>query len=203
MSFILALLAIASGALVTYFYDRQTHFFARLCAGACVGFTALGLIGFILASFLGLTPVSLVVSAVIVAAPLILLGKSDWRKRVRYDIAEAWRDARGAVTRPQTATTGVLILFAVAALLFWHVFLRAMFVRGGEIFTGVDNNLGDLPFHLGIITSFVYGQNFPPAHPEYAGARLTYPFLVDFVAAMWRGRPGRVRSGSSRCRVRD
>ena len=52
------------------------------------------------------------------------------------------------------------------------------------MFTGVDHNLGDLPFHLAIVTSFLYGHNFPPEHPELTGARLTYPFLVDLVAAL-------------------
>jgi hypothetical protein len=191
MALILALVAVLSGALVTYLYDRDAHLLARLAAGACTGLAALGLCGFVLASFLGLTDASVLISAVVVAAPLALLAKSEWRARVRYDAGEAWRDLSGAVMRPRAATTGALILFVVCAVLFVKVFGRAMFVRGGEIFTGVDNNLGDLPFHLSIITGFVYGENFPPVHPEYAGARLTYPFIVDFVAAMF------VRAGAT------
>jgi len=186
MAYILALVAIASGALTTYCYDRDAHPLARLAAGTCTGLAALGLVGFVCASFLGLTPASLFISAVIIAAPLALLLKGEWRARVRFDLAAAWRD----VSRAQ-ASIGVLILFAASALIFWQVFERAMFVRGGEVFTGVDNNLGDLPFHLSIITGFVYGENFPPVHPEYAGARLTYPFIVDFVAAMF------VRAGAT------
>ena len=50
---------------------------------------------------------------------------------------------------------------------------RAMFEspEGGGVFTGVDHNLGDLPFHLAIVTSFLYGHNFPAEHPELAGTR--------------------------------
>lgn len=188
----LALLAIASGTLVTYLYDRDAHFLARLAAGACTGFAALGLVGFVFASFLGLTPASLILSAVVIAAPLALLLKSDWRKRVSFD-------AGSMFVKPRTATgdefiislISACVLFLVSAFIFWQVFGRAMYVRGGEIFTGVDNNLGDLPFHLSIITGFAYGENFPPVHPEYAGARLTYPFSVDFVAAMF------VRAGAT------
>ncbi|MDQ1611204.1 MAG: hypothetical protein QOG00_1135 [Pyrinomonadaceae bacterium] len=191
MSFILALVAIASGALVTYLYDRDAHFLARLAAGACTGLAALGLVGFISASFLGLTPASLVLAAAVVGTPLLLLVKSEWRARVGFDAGEAWRDVVSAFARPQAGTTGVLILCVACAFVFWQVFGRAMFVRGGEMFTGVDNNLGDLPFHLSIITGFAYGDNFPPVHPEYAGARLTYPFVVDFVAAMF------VRAGAT------
>ncbi len=191
MALILALVAIASGTLVTYLYDHDAHPFARLAAGACTGLAALGLVGFIFASFLGLTHASLLLSTVVIAAPLALLSKSEWRARAGFDAGMAWRDLTGAFTRPQAATTGVVALFAACAILFWKVFGRAMFVRDGEIFTGVDNNLGDLPFHLSIITGFVYGENFPPVHPEYAGARLTYPFIVDFVAAMF------VRAGAT------
>src|ERR687893_818371 len=110
MAFILASLAIVSGALLTYLYDRDAHFFARLAAGGCTGLTALGLVGFIFASFLGLTRASLALSAIVIAAPIILLSKRDWRARVRFDASEAWRDVRGALTRPQAATTGALLL---------------------------------------------------------------------------------------------
>lgn len=192
MPFLLALVAITSGSLVTYLYDRDAHFLARLAAGACTGLAALGLVGFLFASFLGLTPASLLLSAMVVAAPLaLLLPRRDWRARVRFDAARALSDAGDAITRPRVATTGVLLLFVACVFVFWQVFGRAMFVRGGEIFTGVDNNLGDLPFHLSIINGFAYGDNFPPVHTEYAGARLTYPFIVDFVAAMF------VRAGAT------
>ncbi len=72
-----------------------------------------------------------------------------------------------------------------AVWLVWRLYERAMFERAdGSIYTGVDHNIGDLPFHFGVINSFVHGGNFPPEHPELAGVRLTYPFLVDFVTAM-------------------
>ena len=55
-----------------------------------------------------------------------------------------------------------------------------MIERPDGIYTGVLNNFGDLPFHLSVITSFAYGQNFPPEDPTFAGVRFTYPFLTDF-----------------------
>jgi hypothetical protein len=47
------------------------------------------------------------------------------------------------------------------------------------------NNFGDLPFHLSVISSFAFGNNFPPEDPTYAGVRFTYPFLTDFVSAIF------------------
>jgi hypothetical protein len=51
--------------------------------------------------------------------------------------------------------------------------------------TGLLNNFGDLPFHLSVITGFAFGDNFPPQDPTYAGVNFTYPFISDFVAAMF------------------
>jgi hypothetical protein len=55
----------------------------------------------------------------------------------------------------------------------------------------VDTNLGDMPFHAAVVTGFAHGENFPPQHPELAGTPLTYPFVVDFVTAMF------VRAGAT------
>src|SRR5213075_1527255 len=46
-------------------------------------------------------------------------------------------------------------------------------------------NFGDLPFHLSVITGFAYGNNFPPEDPTFSGVRFTYPFLTDFVSAIF------------------
>jgi hypothetical protein len=188
---LLAAVAVCGGALATYIYEDDSHLAARLAAGAPVGLAALGLVGFVAASFVGLGAASLAVATLFVAAPLALLIRADFRARLRFDAGELWRDVRGAVAGPTLRSTAPLVLVACALMLFWIVFGRAMFTRAGAIYTGVDNNLGDLPFHISIVESFVRGANFPPTHPEYAGARLTYPFVVDFVAAMF------VRAGAS------
>ncbi|HEV2765403.1 MAG TPA: hypothetical protein VGV38_20640 [Pyrinomonadaceae bacterium] len=192
MSFalLLGLAAAAGGTLASYLYDRDASFFVRLCVGVSTGFAALGLLGFVVASGVGLTPVALFVSGAAVASPLVMLAQKSWRERVGADISEAWGGLRGALTL-RGGGTGVVVFYALTAVLFWFLFGRVMFERGGEIYTGVDNALGDLPFHVSIITSFAHGQNFPPGHTEFDGARLTYPFVVDFVAAMF------VRAGAS------
>jgi hypothetical protein len=191
-AFLLALVATATGTIATYLYDRDAPFAARVCAGLCTGLSALGLVGFVLASFLGLTPLTLLLAAAIVASPLALLSKPEWRTRLAVDI----RDAAGFVRRALTGgggdgARGVVIFYASVAVLFWFLFRRVMYVSGGEVFTGAETNLGDLPFHISIITGFAFGDNFPPQHPEFSGVRLTYPFMVDFVTASF------VRAGAS------
>src|SRR5262249_20338340 len=83
------------------------------------------------------------------------------------------------------------LVYLLIGLLLCFAFDRVMFLRPDGVYTGFSNNLGDLPFHLQIVTSFVRSHNFPPEDPTYAGSRFTYPFLADFVAALF------VRSGAS------
>ena len=190
-AFLLALAAIAGATTLTYLYDRAAPFWPRLCAGICLGFALLGLVGFVFASLLGMTPLSLVLAGVVTASPLVLLARGDWRRRFVADLGAGGRVVRQAIARPGKGETGTLIFYVVAALLFWFVFAHAMYETPVGIFTGVDTNIGDLPFHVAVINGFAYGDNFPPQHPEFAGVRLTYPFIVDFVAAMF------VRAGAS------
>jgi hypothetical protein len=190
-AFLLALAAIAGAFVLTYAYDRDANVWSRLCAGVCLGFAALGLVGFVLASWLGMGPAALALAAVVCALPLLLLTRAELRQRLGVNLRESVQ----AVTRPgrgkEGAVVGALVFYLVAGLLFWFVYARAMYQTPEGIFTGVDTNLGDMPFHLAVVTGFADGENFPPQHPEFAGVRLTYPFVVDFVAAMF------VRAGAT------
>ena len=128
-------------------------------------------------------PAALALAGVVCGSPLLLLSRGSWRGRVAVDIKEGLSMVSRALSGKGGA--GVLVFYTVAAVLFWLVYARAMYQTPGGIFTGVDTNIGDMPFHLAVVTGFAYGENFPPQHPEFAGVRLTYPFVVDFVAAMF------------------
>lgn len=45
------------------------------------------------------------------------------------------------------------------------------------------NTWGDLPFHLGVINYFAFGQSYPPQYVVFDSV-LGYPFLADFSAAL-------------------
>src|SRR4029077_9597677 len=107
------------------------------------------------------------------------------RSRLVDQIRSAWAPWRRpwrALAAPANLVR--ILLAAGTVVLVCRVYDRAMFERPDGIYTGVDHNFGDLPFHVGVICGFTEGQNLPPEHPELAGARLTYPFLVDFLSAM-------------------
>ena len=89
-----------------------------------------------------------------------------------------------AARKSSVAGIGYLAFYLGIAILLAMVFNRAVFERPDGIYTGVMNNLGDLPLHLQVINSFAQGHNLPPEDPTFAGVRFAYPFLVDFLAAM-------------------
>lgn len=74
-------------------------------------------------------------------------------------------------------------------ILGWGVFLVKLFsqmlVIGPEgIWAGGSNVWGDWAGHMGYIANWLYGSNWPPQNPWYAGIRLSYPFLFDFTSAI-------------------
>jgi hypothetical protein len=191
VSLFLSVIAIASGYVLTYTYEEDEPLASRLCAGACIGFALLGLIGFIVALAFGLYGVTLAVTAILLAAPLLLLLSGSYRSRVNADVDAVINGISRAITRPNRWHFIYFLFYAAVAICMWLIFQRALLEQDGGVQTGVLNNFGDLPFHISVITRFAYGQNFPPEDPTFAGVRFTYPFITDFISAMF------VRAGAS------
>ena len=180
-SLLLALLVTLSGAVATYLYDENASFGARVCTGVCVGLAALGLIGFVVASLIGLSGMAILISTAICCSPIAILTDSSYRQRFKQDLNAASR----AFSNPNSETIGYFVFYLVVAIVLWKVFDRAVIVDEQGLSTGLLNNFGDLPFHISVITSFAYGNNYPPQDPTYAGVRFTYPFLTDFISAIF------------------
>jgi hypothetical protein len=191
ISLALSFIAIASGTLLTYTYDEDAPLASRLCSGACIGFGSFGLVGFILASFFGLTMVALGLTGAVLATPFLLLINEAHRARVDDEFNRAWQAISRASSRPGRWAVIYFLFYAAVAIVMWLVFSRALLDKPDGIATGVLNNYGDLPFHISVITRFAFGQNFPPEDPTFAGVRFTYPFITDFISAMF------VRAGAS------
>ena len=172
--------AIAGGTLLATWVEPRDGWVDRVAAGAALGATLQALLGFVLASWAGMSAgVVLLASALVVLIPYAAL-RYRGRRATERGAAATRRQAAGklAIDRGLAA---YLLAFAVFFVLF---FSRAAYMKDGALMTGEYNNYGDLGVHLGIITGFVKGEAFPPEHTEMAGTRLTYPFLVDFGAAM-------------------
>ena len=185
ISLVLTLLVTASGTIATYLYDKGASFATRVCTGACIGIAALGLLGFVFASFLGLTAASITITAAVLTLPLLILKDKTRRKIVRGDWKATSQSLKRNLVKPTGRNVGYALFYVAAAAILWRVFDRAMIESPEGLATGVLNNFGDLPFHISVITSFAFGKNFPPEDPTYAGVHFTYPFLTDFVSAIF------------------
>src|SRR6185369_12947098 len=87
-SLALALLVTFSGTVATYLYDENASLGARLCAGAVLGLSALGLVSFVVASFIGLSGIAILFSTVICCSPLALLTDARTLKRFTQNLSE-------------------------------------------------------------------------------------------------------------------
>jgi len=181
----LALIAIASGTLLTYAYDDGAPLVSRLACGACIGFALLGLAGFGLALIFGLTPATIGFTGALLLLPGLLLANPSRRQQLNDDLNQALKAISRATSKPDRWAIIYFLFYATVAIAMWLVFDRALLEKPDGIYTGVLNNYGDLPFHISVITRFTYGQNFPPEDPTFAGVRFTYPFLTDFISAMF------------------
>ncbi len=144
----------------------------------------LGLVGFLFASFLGLTPSTILLTLAVHSLPIIALRNPNRRAFVKQDLTTTYRRFRQTLSNPGGVTLYYIAFYLVVGVVLWLAFQGGMIELPEGIYTGLLNNFGDLPFHLSVITSFAYGNNFQPEDPTYAGVFFTYPFLTDFVSAI-------------------
>ena len=167
------------GTILTYLYEKEDSLLPRIAAGNVIGSAIFGTAAFVFASLAGFSVATVVAAIVVSLLPLLLLT----RKNIYTEFVANLRKARGkfeGATLPKFLT---FLYYSLILLVLCLFFDRAMFETNDGIFTGASQNLGDLPFHLGAIYSFTEGNNFPPLNPSYDGAKFTYPFVVDLIAA--------------------
>ena len=197
----LLLPAIAGALLLTYSWDRTGSLGARAAVAVPLATALQGLVGYACAASFGHAspgPVAVVAALLLAAVPRPAARAGSACCGPRRRRLPAGRARRRCAAGGGTLVVGVLYVLARRARCWPAVFDRAIVATPeGGIATGVDHNLGDLPFHLAIVNGFVRGENFPPEHPELAGVRLTYPFGVDLAAALCR------RGGRDRCARRS
>jgi hypothetical protein len=182
---IVAVVVVAGGFFASYLYDDDAGFATRLAYGAATGLAALAVIGFFLANLIGLPSATAVTTAILLIPTVAGLGRREIRELARADLLTTAHELGVAVRQPSLATTGPLAFWIALAAFVWLVFAKVILLENGGLSTGYVNNLGDLPFHLQVTSSFAFGQNFPPEDPTYAGTGFAYPYLSDLVAAMF------------------
>jgi hypothetical protein len=136
----------------------------RWVYGIPLGVVAVSLLLLLFASAIGLSlPLVLVVAAV-------AGGYGFWQLRW----LERPRPAMGAFA---------LIVLAVFALRFAIFWAGAYRYDDSGLHAANTGLWADWALHIGDVSSFVYGQNFPPQHPRYIGEPYAYHYLTSVTAA--------------------
>lgn len=185
--FVLFLLATLGALALVGGFARRWTLMERLTAAIPLGNATLGLVGLGLALLArGLTPVVMALTATLCAAPMVLwlrpTNRESLRRATRVTVGQAIQRLR----KPSLGGAVLVLWYAVVLSVVGYFLWGACYAeKDGAIWTLNVANLGDLPLHVGLVKGFTVGGNYPPEHPAMEGARLTYPFLVDFTAALF------------------
>src|SRR3954468_4477877 len=122
ISLALSLIAIASGALLTYTYDDDASLTARLCSGACIGFSLMGLLNLILALCFGLNGLTIGMTALLLLLPIALLTQEPVRKQINADIDAVLSAISRAAAQPNRWDFIYFFFYAGVLIGMWLLF---------------------------------------------------------------------------------
>ncbi len=181
---LLTALAAGAGTLATYLYDDDSSLVTRVAYGVVSGLAVVSLVAFVLAHMIGIAAATIAASAfvILVAAGL---SRTRARRRVADDVGQWISRVRARQSRPTAGSLAAVAYAAAVVAVLWLAFDRVIVGTPGGLATGYVNNLGDLPFHMHLSASFAYSSNFPPFDPTFAGSGFAYPYMADFVSAMY------------------
>ena len=153
----------------------------RFAYGAVLGIVVGTLALVPAATLLGFNPPVVLGTSVlsIVAAAVLVVGPGRGRRPVGppVTLADRLRDLVGRLDPWATALVGLL---TVRWALLWS---SALTVRADGLWAGHEYIWSDWPTHLGIVTRFAFGGNFPPENTLFAGLPLSYHYLSDLTPA--------------------
>ena len=183
---LLFLCALASTGIAAL--DRFARFLTpleRFAYGAVLGIVAGTLALVPAATLLGFSPpvvLGVGVASVGVATLLVFAPGRLRRGRRRgggppVALGQRLRDLAGRLDPWATALVALLV---VRWALLWS---SALTIRPDGLWAGHEYLWSDWPTHLGIVTRFAFGGNFPPEHLLYAGLPLSYHYLSDLTPA--------------------
>jgi hypothetical protein len=142
-------------------------------------------------------PLGIVASSLALLAMASLTGTLGWELVVATGVVSLgiavaiWpRHQPSAAREPETSGAiswaAVLVIGLIAIR--WAAFWRSALVLAPDgLWAGSVNIWGDWSQHLGDVSAFAWGDNFPPTHPRLAGQPLSYHYASSLtVAAMVR-----------------
>jgi hypothetical protein len=148
-----------------------------IVAGTLALVPAATLLGFNVPVVLAIGAASLVATAALVYAPGRGRRGSGTAAGPSRTLGARLRDLVGRLDRWGTA---VVVLLVARWALLWS---SALTLRPDGLWAGHEYIWSDWPTHLGIVTRFAFGGNFPPENTLFAGLPLSYHYLSDLTPA--------------------
>lgn len=166
------------GLLITYFFKLEFYLEARFAVGALIGLVVLGGFMLLISFFLGLNFFGLAIFLGIANFFGYLLIK-DGVEKIKKELSDFKHRFRQWEWK-------IYFLFMVFfAGVFGYLAYGLLTFNEGSYYVQPTHAYGDISLHLGIISSFAFGNNFPPKSPILAEIKISYPFLVDFITAIF------------------
>ena len=178
-SILIILILILWGLLLTYFFKFKFLFEERVILGSLIAFIFWGYLMLVLSLLLGLNFFSLLSSILLITLFSLPIFKKGLISEVRIEINDL-------LQRLQKIKFRLFILFLFCLLtIFSFLASQLLISKDGNLYVQPVHSYGDISLHLGIISSFAYADNFLPQNPVLSGTPLSYPFLVDFITAIF------------------
>lgn len=166
------------GFCLTYLLRSNFCFEERIIFGSLISFIIFGYVMLFLSYLFKLSPISLVIF-------LLSFNLINLLNFPRY-IHQAKIDFKNFLERFNQFYWKVFLVFLlIFVLLFSFLISQLITQRDNGYFVKPMHAFGDISGHLGLISSFSYGENIPPQNPIFAGEKISYPFLVDFITSIF------------------
>src|SRR3990172_7225787 len=178
------IISIITGFLLTYFLSARYSIFERVAYGTVIGLGLHTWIVYLFSLLWGLSGKSIYISialSVVLSSIVLTIKWVSLKEKIRNEIT----NTINGFFLNKTWYFAHIAVFSFFTTIFWCLFSRTIIWKMDGLYVGLTNNYGDLPLHLAYITSFVWGNNIPPQDPSYAGEKLVYPFLADFLSAIF------------------
>ncbi|MDR4508003.1 MAG: PA14 domain-containing protein [Candidatus Brocadiaceae bacterium] len=182
--FLFIIISLIAGFLITYYLSARYSLFERTAYGMVIGLGLHTWIAYLFSFLWGLQSKSLYATltlSVVFCATFTLFHWILLKENVLSEI----RTIKNDFLVNKVSYFIHIAIFSFFSTIFCRLFYRTIIWKKDGIYAGLGNNFGDLPLHLAYITSFAWGNNIPPQNPIFAGDKLTYPILSDFLSAIF------------------
>lgn len=167
------------GFFLTYFFRLKLFLEERLWIGFLIGVVILGYYQLFLRSIIKSDFLSIISFLIIVDLIIIYTFIKEKSLLIKQDFLNFQTRVK------QKSWFTFFVALAIFVFIFTFLASQLLIRKNGSLLVQPGHAYSDISLHLGLISSFAYGENFPPQNPILSGAPVSYPFLFDFMTALF------------------